>query len=180
MRAVRDRGYTLVEMLIVIVILGISAALVVPVISAGDPLRVQTAVRAVASDIMFAQSDALAYQQRRAIVFDVDRNLYTLTEVTGGMIDPAADALFRVDGVGQRYEVDLDKLSNSGATIDSVDFDGDNMLIFDEIGGPVLSPTSDEPSVGGYVDLIGPGSVFRISVEPYTGRVTVERQAVGP
>lgn len=170
------RAYTLIELLVVVTILGIAAALVVPVVSSGDPLRVQTAVRSVASDIMFAQSDALAYQQRRGVVFDIDRNRYTIVNVTSDEIDPETDAVFRADGVGQQYMVDLDKLSDSGARISAAEFDGGNVLIFDEIGGPVSTPMGNEPSVGGYVDLIAPEAAFRILVEPYTGRVTVERR----
>lgn len=172
----QSRAYTLMELLVVVAILGIAAALVVPVVSAGDPLRVQTAVRSVASDIMFAQSDALAYQQRRGIVFDIDRNRYTIVRVTSNEIDVGTDAIFRADGVGQQYMVDLDKLSDNGARISAVDFDGGNTLFFDEIGGPVSSALTNEPSVGGYVDLVAPEASFRIMVEPYTGRVTVERR----
>ena len=169
------RAYTLLEMLVVIVILGISAALVVPVVSGGDPLRVQTTVRAAASDIMFAQSDALAYQRRRAIVFDVDDNSYFIAEVSSEEIDIDRDALFKIDGPGQRYIMDVDVLSDNGARLMAADFDGDNVLVFDELGSPVDGLLSTTPSAGGTVDLGTDEDRFRIRVEAYTGRVTVDR-----
>jgi len=169
------RAYTLLELLIVIVILGISAALVVPVVSGGDPLRVQTTVRAIASDIMFSQGDALAYQRRRAISFDVTNNQYYIAEVSGESLDMERDALFKVDGPGQRYIVDIDTLSDNGARIFNVDFDGDSVLVFDEIGSPVNGLNSTGPSAGGTIDVGTDDDRFRIRVEAYTGRVTVDR-----
>ena len=63
------RAYTLLEVLVVVTILGTAAAIVVPSMGSAGNLRVQTAVREVIADITFAQSDAVAYQTRRAIIF---------------------------------------------------------------------------------------------------------------
>lgn len=171
----RQPAYTLIELLIVVVIMGIAAAIVVPALGGADPIRVQTSVRAIASDIMFAQSDAVAYQERRAVVFDLEDNSYSVVRVTGNTIDPVADALFRVGADSQRYIVELDDLSDDGAAIMEVDFDGTAVLIFDELGGPVLTTTSDEPSNGGFIDVGSADAAFRITVAPYTGRITVAR-----
>ncbi|MEO1278632.1 MAG: prepilin-type N-terminal cleavage/methylation domain-containing protein [Planctomycetota bacterium] len=171
------RAYTLLEVLVVVTILGTAAAIVVPSMSSAGNLRVQTAVRQLVADITYAQSDAVAYQARRAIIFYEDEGRYVLCEVRGSVIDPDVDALFDRTRDGNRYEVIWDEERTAGAAIIEVDFDGDNILIFDELGGPVETLDGERPSTGGFVrirDAIG--QTFRIDVEAYTGRVVVERE----
>lgn len=171
----RSAGYTLLEILVVVVVLGIAAALLTPSMGQAGVLRVQGAVRTIIADITFAQSDALAYQRRRAVVFDLDGNSYRLYEVNGDAPFPDSDILVDGSRAGGRAEVALNDSRFAGATITDVSFDGGATLTFDEIGGTVQAPTSEIPSAGGYVEITGSGSVFRIHVEAYTGRVTVER-----
>ncbi|MFN9974149.1 MAG: Tfp pilus assembly protein FimT/FimU, partial [Phycisphaerae bacterium] len=56
----RRRGYTLVEVLIVVTVLGIAGAVAAPAFSQTGVLRVQAALRSIVADISEAQSDALA------------------------------------------------------------------------------------------------------------------------
>lgn len=167
------RGYTLIEVLIVVVLLGLASALVVPSLGSTDVLRVQSTVRAIVADINFAQSDALARQQGRAVVFDVVNNRYSVLAVPreGVAPNPATDTLLTVDLNDSR------KFHNSRLT--AANFDGDEVLIFDELGGPVADYGSTTPGAGGTVTLTGSGATFQITVEAYTGRVTVTRLA-GP
>lgn len=168
-------GYTLIEVLVVVVVLGIAAAILVPSMGQTGVLRVQAAVRTVVSDIAFAQSDALAYQRRRAVVFDQNANHYAIYEVNSDGPFPESDMLIDGSRRSGRAEESLNDPSFGGAAITGVSFDGGSTLTFDEIGGNVKTPTGDTPSSGGYVEITGSGSVFRVNVEGYTGRVSVER-----
>lgn len=170
------RGYTLLEMLLVVGLLAIAATLVVPAMGNTDILRVQAAVRTLVADMTFAQADALAFQHRRALVFDTTNNTLTLYEVNGttlsaGDILPSPGAF----GVNGQYIRDLNRAEFAGAALSAVDFDGGATLIFDEMGGPVNSLTGEEPALPGYVEISGSGQTFRINVEAYTGRITVQR-----
>lgn len=172
-------AFTLVEMLVVIVILGIAGALVIPAMGSTGVLRVQGAVRTIVSDMTFMQADAVAFQEKRAMLFDVDASSYRLVAVPGDTIEPATNTLYKSDGPNREYVVDL-KPDEDGpfgdSRITAVDFDGGaTTLIFDALGGPVTSAAGDTASSGGFVEVQGAGQTFRIEVEGFTGRVTVQR-----
>lgn len=169
------RGYTLIEVLVVVTIMGVAGAVVAPSMSQAGVLRIQAAVRMIVSDITFAQMDALGYQEQRAIVFDVDNNQYTLIQVNGNSIDVDADALYDLKGPNQRYRINLNDEKYGGTVIESASFDGNTTLIFDEMGGPVSAPGTSTLSDGGSIILAGPLSRWRINVAAFTGRVTVTR-----
>lgn len=171
----RRPGYTLIELLIVITILGILGSMALPSMGSTGVLRVHGAVRSIVADITFAQSDALAYQDGRAVMFEEEENRYTLVEVNGPDLDADADALYDPQGPAQRYRVDLDERDFGGAYIENVEFNGGQNLVFDELGGPVPAGGSDSLSTGGSLEVVGQGSRFRITVAPFTGRVTVQK-----
>jgi prepilin-type N-terminal cleavage/methylation domain-containing protein len=161
------RGYTLIELLVVISVLGIAGAMVIPALGQTNVLRVQAAVRTIISDINYAQSDALARQASRAVVFDVANNTYSILEVHGQTLDPVNDTI-------QMTNLNLANIYHDTRLV-SAAFDGTNVIVFDELGGPVAGPGSSNPGAGGSIVVGGSGSQFRINVEAYTGRTSVTR-----
>ena len=174
-----SRGaYTLIELLLVIVILGISGAMVIPHTSQAQVLRIHAAVRTLVSDITFAQTDALAYQERRAILFDEEANTYTIAEVvvsSGGGVSYIP--LFLSGGPDGQYVVDFDLGGFDGARLRMPDFEGDAILVFDEIGAPVVDGASDTAAGLGSVYIDSDQSTFRVDISPYTGQVRIETVA---
>jgi general secretion pathway protein H len=171
------RAFTLIELLVVIVILGLAGALVIPQMGTVQSLRVHAAVRTLVSDLTFAQSDAIAFQRRRAIVFDVPNSTYRIVDIPGSTIDNA-NTLFLPDGPNGRYIVNLGDARFAGARIVSANFGTGalaNTLIFDDLGSPALGTTGDQPGSGGQVVIEGSGDRFTVLVEPFTGRVVVRR-----
>lgn len=168
------RAFTLIEMIVVIALLGLAAALVIPQMGSVHSLRVQAALRTIVSDITLAQADAIAFQQRRAIVFDTANNTYRIVAVPGSTIDEA-NTLYNPGGPGGRYVVDLNTTDFAGARITSTAFDTANTLVFDDLGSPVSTPSGEAAGTGGRIVLSGSDQVFHILVEPFTGRVTVRK-----
>jgi len=160
------RAYTLVEVLVVVVILGICASMITPTMTGSQGLRVQAAVRTIVADITEMQSDALAFQKGRALVFHTDKNGYATVEINGTSINETLDTLstttFNRDSFGD-------------AKIAEVDFDDTSVLIFDELGSPVTTPGGGTPSSNGTITITGAGEKYQITVEAYTGRVSVKK-----
>lgn len=183
------RAFTLIEVLIVVVILAIAGVMVIPSMSQAGVLRVQTAVRTVVSDIAFLQSEAIAFQSRRAIWFGrvarwsdtdgrwdfVEGNGYVMAEVTGAELDLRTGALPDPDRPTRPFFRDFDDPEYGGARISDIAFNGGELLIFDEIGGPVADLDGPEPGTGGTLSVEGSGSTFQVQIQAFTGRVVVTR-----
>lgn len=160
----RRGGYTLVEVLIIIAILGIAAAVVVPQMLAAGTLGVQAAARIIIADILFAQNDAIAQQRNRRVMFDPANESYSLTDNAGTVLS----VNWKGGGVNN-YMVDFTTDSRfQGVEIVSANFGGvtPTTLEFDALGSPLN---------GGTVEIEFQDQRYRITVASFTGRVTVQK-----
>ncbi|MCC5787301.1 MAG: prepilin-type N-terminal cleavage/methylation domain-containing protein [Phycisphaerales bacterium] len=169
------RGYTLIEVLIVVTVLGIMGAMVIPQVASADSLRTRAAVRAVIADITYIQSDAMAFQRGRAMVFDVATNTTLGLEVNGPVLDIENDVLFEPTRASGRLELNLADATFGLSRLGSVDIDGGNVLIFDEMGAPVTTPQGNAPSTGGLIVIDGPVDSYWLRIDGFTGHVTSGR-----
>ncbi|HLP85886.1 MAG TPA: prepilin-type N-terminal cleavage/methylation domain-containing protein [Phycisphaerales bacterium] len=162
----RRAGYTLVEMLIVVTMLGLAAAMVIPSISSASSLRVQGALRSIVADITVAQSDAVAFQRQRALVFRYggDAGRYVMAEVNGSTIDTTT-------GILEDRQLNVETMGFTRVT--NTFNAGTNAIVFDELGGPVTAAGSTTPASTTNINLTGSNQNWRITVEAYTGRVTI-------
>lgn len=170
-----SRGYTLVEVLIVVTVLGIMGAMVIPQVSSADSLRTRAAVRAVIADITYLQSDAMAFQRGRAMVFDVDTNSTLGLEVNGPTLDIVNDVLFEPSRASGQLELDLADATFGVSRLEYVSIDGGNVLIFDEMGAPVTAPQGNAPSTGGLIVIEGPVDSYWLRIDGFTGHVSSGR-----
>ncbi len=151
-------GFTLVELMVVVIVIAIAAALVVPQMSSSQEITAQAAARMLISDLTYAQNEAVANQAERKVIFDTANNTYQLTD--------GDDTPLTSPWQGGSYVVDLDNSNRySGVTLDGVDFGGGQTLVFDGLGSP---------DNGGTVELSADGRSYRVTVTPFTGRITVE------
>ncbi|MCC6427033.1 MAG: type II secretion system protein [Phycisphaerales bacterium] len=163
-RMAAKRAFTLVELLIVVTVLGIATALVIPSMGSVGVLRVQAAVRTIVADVTQVQSEALAYQQGRAIVFDADESSWSVLEINGAELAPETDTLWNTRIAGKDF---------GDSRISAINFGDESIIYFDEMGAPVDAPLSTNSAATGSLEVTGAGQTFRLTVEAYTGRVVV-------
>ena len=170
----RRRAFTLIEILIVVTLMGIAASLLIPNMSNAVSFETEAVVRQVVADLSFAQSDAMARQSGRRVLFAENGSGY---RILADPYDAENDVLYDPisDGGTDKYIIDF--VSDARfrmITIEDVDFDGgNNFITYDAIGGPINGENTS--SIGGSVTVSGSDGRFRISVSGFTGRVSVEK-----
>ena len=167
------QGFTLVEILMVVVILGIAAACVVPQLSSRDDLKTAAAARVVMADLIYAQNRAISVQQTQYVAFDTAGKKYALL---GGW-DPqvaVTHPIHKTSYVTRFSTAATDSLKEVELT--SASFDGQAGLAFDPLGAPLAvqeNGTASALNAKGEIKLTVGGHTLTVTVEPYTGEINV-------
>jgi len=133
-----DTGFTLVELLIVMIIVGIIAMLVIP--DLGSTLlasRLDASAREVVTALHGAQDLAISSGARYAVVFDLSANRAIVLQVVG--VSPFAVTGDLVDHPVSRQPWTV-SFTDSGVTLTGAqNSDGKPWVIFDETGAAETS-----------------------------------------
>lgn len=125
-------GFTLVEMMIVVLIIAIAAALVVPRLGNTASTKLRGAAAMLVADVSFAQIESISHgDDLRLIVFDNPNDTYHIAAAS----DTATPITNPING--RPYLVDYGSgptESLNGVSIDSYDLDGDDELGFGVYG----------------------------------------------
>ncbi|MDH5265006.1 MAG: GspH/FimT family pseudopilin [Betaproteobacteria bacterium] len=147
MRGARSRGFTLLELLLVLVIAATGYALVVRFTGSGvSGAQLKSAARAVAAGLRDARGVAIATQESAALNVDVEKRTI---EVTGAA---------RPRSLPERLDIKLDTAQAE---------------VVDEKRGAIRF-YPDGSSTGGRVTLASGERRFLVDVDWLTGRVTVK------
>ena len=124
----RDRqarpGFSLVEILTVVAILGIVSAIALPTLSGTAESRLRGAARMLAADLSFAQAQSMTDGEHlRVVVFDPDDNAYRIA-IAGAPEKPIQDPIRKQPHVTRYGEGRVSHLA--GVEIDSVNFSDDD------------------------------------------------------
>ncbi|MFG0248088.1 MAG: Tfp pilus assembly protein FimT/FimU [Phycisphaeraceae bacterium JB051] len=128
----KQQGFTLVEMLTVVVVVGILSALMVPMLGDTSQSKLIAAANHVAADIAYAQIESISHaDDLRFVIFDLDENSY--------YIAPTSDTLTPViNPIGNRpYLVQFGTSNNrqlSGVSLSNVSLNGDDRIRFGVYG----------------------------------------------
>lgn len=113
------KGFTLVELLMVIVILGIMAFLVVPTISTGsDYARLKAASRGVVQLSRYAKTMALLHQTPVELVFTSDGKLRVESAATSGVSLVSSDAFAQTNLLEESEEIETPEISEKSSSED--------------------------------------------------------------
>lgn len=152
-------GVTLIELVFVILMLGVLTFVLVPKFEAYQQIELRTAVKDLAADLRYAQSQAIATRIRHGIVFDSGAERYTVYR--GDPSTPAPDFLDR--GKALRRQWDRVELVVA-------EFDGAPSIEFDSMGLP-YNAAGNELSAAGLVVFTEGTEVDTVRVHALTGKV---------
>lgn len=156
-----ESGFTLIEIIIVVVILSIAALAAIPLMSSASDVQIRSASNVIAADLEYAKSMAISRGQNYSVVFDTINNTYGIYKE--GESEPIKHPVKKGFDYVMNFSNDsrLDKV-----VITSVSFT-DGKVTFDCLG----SPTPD--SNGGTITINANGNTATITVEPVTGYISI-------
>jgi prepilin-type N-terminal cleavage/methylation domain-containing protein len=169
------RGFTLIEILVVVVILGFASAIILPQIGSRDDLKAAAAARVIIADLTYAQNRAISTQQTQYVRFELDKNpqVYSLgpsTVLTQFTQNPISkDNYIRTFGAGGTPGLEEVSLVDA-----STSFDGAKILAFDALGQP-WSVSADATALlsSGQIVVQCGKEKLTLTVEPFTGEITI-------
>lgn len=161
------RGFTLTEMTVIIVILGILSWIAYPKMTAMDEIRLDAAARRLASDLRYAQGLAMSRRVIHGLLFNTAAEKYTVfaPNTATPITDPADRARTLVVDYTSRAEF-------KGVQVQSASFGTTPGVTFDYFGVPRDTAGVDLTTTG-VVVLSYQGSSDSILVSPQTGTVTI-------
>jgi prepilin-type N-terminal cleavage/methylation domain-containing protein len=170
----RTRAFTLVEILMVVVILGIASAVIVPQIGSRNDLRAAASARLVMSDITYAQNRAIS-QQRKHYVRFVDQT-YTVCDSTA--LTPIEHPLKPAQSNGL-YQITFGAGGTNGldrCAVGTVNFGSQTIIGFNDLGEPfAFDGLIETPLTSPGTIIVQSGDVsLTIQIEPFTGEASVQ------
>jgi prepilin-type N-terminal cleavage/methylation domain-containing protein len=162
-------GFTLVEIIIVIVIIAIVAMTAIPMMTAAASMQIRAAANMVAADLEYAKSMAISKGQSFSVVFDETNERYQIEDQGGSVVPHPVKK-------GFNYIVDFANDSRTNKVdIADADFDPDSssIITFDYLGSPYSGSGTAKPLNGGVISLQAGNWGRTIAIEPVTGYITI-------
>lgn len=175
-------GYTLVELLTVLVVLGILAALLIPSANPSIQARLESAAQLVAGDLAYARSLAISRNRAFRATWDLQQNRYTIAPAGGASgsavpLDPfASDRAARPD----TYVTDLDEVPGiAGIVLHKVLGVGPAEATYIEFGPYGETSKAEESVIWLAASSGGNERYVAVRVNPVTGLATVDLNRAG-
>ena len=150
-------GFTLVEILMVVAILGIAAAMIIPRLTGTGDIQAVSAARLMLADIQYAQNQAIVTQRDITVSVDAAHNGYSLRDPNGLLTHPVTKRPYAVSFAAMQG---LDKVRLLPPSLRE-----GTQVTFDAMGAPKAG--------GGTIALWADGYQYEIAIADVTGRTSV-------
>jgi prepilin-type N-terminal cleavage/methylation domain-containing protein len=178
---VRRRAFTMIEIMCVVIIMAIAAAIVFAGMSTQNDLFGESAARTVMSDLLYAQNRAIATQQNVYVSFNL-----TTTAQGGGLGAstyavcsslPAGSGTYLTNPVTHASYTNC--WTGQNWWVSSVNVGGQSAIYFNALGVPYSCTSSGGSgsmlsAVATIVVSGGANPPMTISIQPSTGDITVQ------
>jgi prepilin-type N-terminal cleavage/methylation domain-containing protein len=169
------RGFTLIEILCVVIILGIAGAIIVPQIGTRDDLRAASAARALMADLIYAQNLAITSQGNHYVAFDIANRKYTVFNSSMNVVQHPVEKGDFTMTYGPGGSPGLRECTLASAEfLGTSTTDKRTTIGFDELGTPLVRfGGTTETLTAGEIKVRSGNYELTIRIEPYTGQITV-------
>ncbi len=162
----RRRGFTFIEVIIVVVVLAIAAMLAVPMIGSAATMQVRSAANVIAADMEYAKSLAISRGKPFSVQFDPGFSRYRIVDEDGNVIMHPL--------TGEPYKVVFSSDSRlSRVEITRAFFRLTDQVTFDYLGSP-KDGTGQPLQQKGEVEVSADNTSMSIFVEPVTGFISIQ------
>ena len=151
-------GFTITELLVVIIILGIAAMIAIPQFSGNTTQYAQTAAQTISLNFQYAQDLAVTTQSPVSVSISNSGRLLTLSDNLGQVLTHPVDH--------KPFTVDLSNDPNLSQLTMTTDFSGIDTIVFDAFGAP---------NTGGTITISHAEMTTNVvlTLHPATGSVSV-------
>ena len=171
-KQITAKGFTMVELIVVVVILAIAAVIAVPMVSSAGDMQIKAAANLIYSDLDYARNMAISRQRNHAVVFNIAAESYEIQVEnplgTWTVIDHRHKA-------GSPYSISFANDSRlNRVDIASVLFNAESSVTFDYLGCPHAGVGTGNHLNSGAVTLDAQGFTMTVNVEPVTGYISIQ------
>lgn len=156
------RGFSLAELMVVVIIMALIGAMVIPMAVDTGSEQARSAAQMVMADLEYAQNYAITTQMEVSVQFNVTQNSYVLSYT-----DPISNAsvVLKHPITQNEYRVNFSAAKGFERTaLSAPSFGEASQVVFSALGAP---------NPDGSVTVSAGSHAYRVTVAPVTGRVTV-------